>query len=55
VLAAAPPDAEPDDGVIRAALERRLSVGSTRRDAAAAVAEELGVAHNRAKKLANDL
>jgi 16S rRNA (cytidine1402-2'-O)-methyltransferase len=55
VLAAAPPGAEPDDGLIRAALERRLSVGSTRRDAAAAVAQELGVAHNRAKKLANDL
>ena len=46
---AAAPAGEPE---IRAALERELTAGSSRRDAAAAVAAALGVARRRAYELA---
>lgn len=55
VLAPAPLPAEPDDDVIRDELALRLKSGESRRDAANSVAEELGVAPNRVKKLANEL
>ena len=50
--AEAPPH---DDEVLLAELRRRLQAGATRRDAAAAVAEQHGVAPNRVKRLAQEL
>jgi 16S rRNA (cytidine1402-2'-O)-methyltransferase len=41
-----------DDAAIRAALERALAAGASKRDAAAGVAAELGVAKRRAYELA---
>ncbi|MCP4435624.1 MAG: 16S rRNA (cytidine(1402)-2'-O)-methyltransferase [Actinomycetia bacterium] len=52
VVGGASPPAEPDDDTILAALDRRLEAGDSKRDAAAAVAEELGIAPNRVKRLA---
>jgi 16S rRNA (cytidine1402-2'-O)-methyltransferase len=52
VVAAAEPGAPVDDAEIRSALERALATGSSRRDAAAGVAAELGVARRRAYELA---
>ena len=46
---------EPDDGAIEAALRAELSAGATTRDAAAVVAERLGVTRRRAYALANAL
>jgi 16S rRNA (cytidine1402-2'-O)-methyltransferase len=51
VVQAAPPPAAPTDEELRAALELELAAGSTRRDAAAAVAGRFGVAANRVKRL----
>jgi 16S rRNA (cytidine1402-2'-O)-methyltransferase len=49
-------DAPPqDDEVLLDDLRRRLQAGATRRDAAAGVAEEHGVAPNRVKRLAQEL
>lgn len=53
VLGPAGPPAAPTDAEVLAALEARVATGQTRRDAAAAVAEDLGVAHNRVKRIAN--
>lgn len=47
--------AEPDDGAIRAALETALAGGASRRDAAAAVAAELGVPKKTVYALATTL
>ena len=55
VLAGAPAPAEPGDDEILAALRRRLAAGESARDAAAAVATDLGVAKRRAYSLAVDL
>lgn len=52
VVEAAPPPPPASDEEILAALRRRLAAGASRRDASAAVAEELGVAPNRVKRLA---
>jgi len=52
VLQAAPPPPEATDADVRDALAAELAAGATRRDAAAAVAERLGVAPNRVKRLA---
>jgi 16S rRNA (cytidine1402-2'-O)-methyltransferase len=52
VVAPAEPGAPVDDAEIRIALERALATGSSRRDAAAGVAAELGVARRRAYELA---
>lgn len=53
VLESAPPPADPTDDEVVAALDARVANGQTRRDAAAGVAEDLGVSPNRAKRLAN--
>lgn len=55
VLAPAPAAPGPTDDDVVAALVRAVGEGATRRDAAARVAEELGVAPNRVKRLAQDL
>jgi 16S rRNA (cytidine1402-2'-O)-methyltransferase len=52
VLAGARPAEPPDDDVVRAAIRRELATGSSRRDAAAAVAAHLGVTRKRAYDLA---
>jgi 16S rRNA (cytidine1402-2'-O)-methyltransferase len=52
VIEGAPAPGEPDDEELRAALARRIAAGASRRDAAAEVASELGVAPNRVKRLA---
>jgi len=52
VVEAAPPPSPASDEEILAALRRRLATGASRRDASAAVADELGVAPNRVKRLA---
>lgn len=51
VLDGAPPPDPPSDEQLRAALGDELAAGSTRRDAAVAVAERFGVAANRVKRL----
>lgn len=53
VLQAAPAAREPSDEEVLAALEALVAGGESRRDAASAVAAELGVAPNRVKRLAN--
>ena len=53
VLQSAPPPLVPTDAEVVAALEARVASGESRRDAAAAVCEDLGVSLNRAKRLAN--
>lgn len=55
VLDGAAPAPELDDGQLVAALQAELAAGSSRRDAAAAVAERFGVAPNRVKRLAADV
>jgi 16S rRNA (cytidine1402-2'-O)-methyltransferase len=53
VIGPASRDAAPvDDTEIRSALERALAAGATKRDAAAGVAAELGVAKRRVYELA---
>ena len=52
VIGPAEPAAPVDDAAIRLALVRALQAGSSRRDAAAGVAAELGVAKRRAYELA---
>ncbi|MHB8682007.1 MAG: 16S rRNA (cytidine(1402)-2'-O)-methyltransferase [Acidimicrobiales bacterium] len=52
VLQGAPPPTGPLDADVRAALGRRLAAGDSLRDAAAAVAAELGVSRRRAYELA---
>jgi 16S rRNA (cytidine1402-2'-O)-methyltransferase len=52
---ASTPEGEPDDADVTEALRVRLAAGVTVRDAAAGVAEELGVARRRAYDLALDL
>jgi 16S rRNA (cytidine1402-2'-O)-methyltransferase len=46
---------EPDDNVIEGALRAELAAGASRRDAAAVVADRLGVTRRRAYALANTL
>jgi 16S rRNA (cytidine1402-2'-O)-methyltransferase len=53
VVEAAPPRGAPSDEDVATALSEELAAGSTRRDAAAAVARRLGVPANRVKRLAN--
>lgn len=55
VLDGAPDAAPVDDELLVQDLRRRLDAGATRRDAAAAVAAQRGVAHNRVKRLAQHL
>jgi 16S rRNA (cytidine1402-2'-O)-methyltransferase len=55
VLDGAAPAPELDDGQLVAALQAELAAGASRRDAAAAVADRLGVAPNRLKRLLVDL
>jgi 16S rRNA (cytidine1402-2'-O)-methyltransferase len=52
VLAGAEPPAGPSDDVVRARLHLAMEGGATRRDAAATVADELGIGRNRAYELA---
>jgi 16S rRNA (cytidine1402-2'-O)-methyltransferase len=52
VIGAAARDAVIDDSQIQSALERALAAGASKRDAAAGVAAELGVAKRRAYELA---
>lgn len=52
VIEAAPPPGDPGDAAVEAGLRRHLTDGASARDAAAAVAEELGVAKRRAYELA---
>lgn len=53
VIEGAPTPVEADDGEILDALRSALGAGVSRRDAAASVAAELGVAPNRVKRLLN--
>lgn len=53
VIEGAPAPPAPSDAEVRAAVEARVAGGASRRDAAAAVADELDVAPNRVKRLAN--
>lgn len=53
VLEGAAPRAAPTDAEVAAAVEARVAKGESRRDAAAAVAADLGVPPNRAKRIAN--
>jgi 16S rRNA (cytidine1402-2'-O)-methyltransferase len=48
-------DEPPDDDTIRTALQAQLDAGATRRDAAAAVAEQLGVPKRTAYALATGM
>jgi 16S rRNA (cytidine1402-2'-O)-methyltransferase len=51
VVEGAPAPAAADDDALRAALQAALAGGASRRDAAASVAEQFGVAPNRVKRL----
>ena len=55
VVEAAPPAAEPDDAQVAEAVAAHVRSGVSHRDAAARVAGELGVAPNRAKRIANEM
>jgi 16S rRNA (cytidine1402-2'-O)-methyltransferase len=55
VLDGAPPKTPPDDDAITAAVKARLEQGASKKDAAAAVAAELGVARRRAYDVALSL
>jgi len=56
VLAGAPDDGHvPDDAEVTGALGERLGAGDTVRDAAATVAEQLGISRRRAYDLALEL
>lgn len=55
VLDGAPPAAAPDDAAVRAAVAERLAAGASTRDAAAEVADALGVPKRRAYAIATAL
>lgn len=55
VLEGAAPPPDPDDATVRASVRRHLERGDSVRDAAAAVADELGVARRRAYAVAVEL